>query len=142
MRFNQTMPVDVLVPVLGYPDVSEAVEWLTAAFGFRLRWQISDHRAQLAVGPTAALAIVQSDGIPTRTDEVMVRVDDVDAHAAASRAHGAEITQEPKTHIYGERQYVARDHTGRSWCFSESVEDCAPRAWGAVEGPGLLRAEP
>jgi uncharacterized glyoxalase superfamily protein PhnB len=141
MRFNQTMPVDVLVPVLGYPDVSEAVEWLTAAFGFRLRWQISDHRAQLAVGPTAALAIVQSDAPPSSADEVMVRIDDVDAHAATSRAHGAEIRQEPKTHVYGERQYVARDYTGRRWCFSESVEDRAPRAWGAVEGPGL-RAEP
>ncbi|MEV0289152.1 VOC family protein [Kribbella sp. NPDC050820] len=137
MRSNRSMPVDVLIPVLGYPDVSEAVEWLTAAFGFRLRWQIADHRAQLAVGPTAGLAIVQSDPSASAQDEMMVRVDDIDAHILISRANGAEITQEPTNHKYGERQYVARDHAGRTWCFSESIEDLTPESWGASEGPGL-----
>jgi 4-hydroxyphenylpyruvate dioxygenase-like putative hemolysin len=101
------------------------------------RWQIGDHRAQLAVGPTAAIAITQSDVDPSSADQVMVRVDDVDAHAARSLAHGAEIMQEPATHLFGERQYVVRDLTGRGWCFSESVEDKAPEDWGAVGGPGL-----
>ena len=45
MQRNRTMPDDVLVPVLGYPLVSEAVVWLTKAFGFTFRWQIEDHRA-------------------------------------------------------------------------------------------------
>jgi hypothetical protein len=44
MQRNRTMPDDVLVPVLAYPSVSEAVVWLTKAFGFTFRWQIEDHR--------------------------------------------------------------------------------------------------
>jgi len=44
MRINRSMPEDVLIPVLGYPSVSEAVAWLTR-FGFTVRWQIEDHRA-------------------------------------------------------------------------------------------------
>jgi hypothetical protein len=50
MQRNRTMPDDVLVPVLAYPSVTEAVAWLTRAFGFTLRWQIEEHRAQLGVG--------------------------------------------------------------------------------------------
>ena len=45
MQANRTMPDDVLVPVLAYPSVTEAVAWLTEAFGFTFRWQIEDHRA-------------------------------------------------------------------------------------------------
>ena len=45
MLTNRTMPDDVLVPVLAYPSVSEAVAWLTGAFGFSFRWQIEEHRA-------------------------------------------------------------------------------------------------
>ena len=57
MLTNRTMPDDVLVPALAYPSVSEAVVWLTEAFGFSFRWQIEEHRAQLGVGEHAALAI-------------------------------------------------------------------------------------
>lgn len=59
MQRNRTMPDDVLVPVLAYPSVTEAVAWLTRAFGFTLRWQIEEHRAQLGVGESAAIAITQ-----------------------------------------------------------------------------------
>lgn len=73
------MPEDVLIPVLGYPSVSEAVAWITRPFGFTVRWQIEDHRAQLGVGRTAAVAIT-TDAVPETSDHVMIRVDDVDAH--------------------------------------------------------------
>ena len=64
MQRNRTMPDDVLVPVLAYPSMSEAVVWLTNAFGFTLRWQIEDHRAQLGIGENAAIAITQGS-LPT-----------------------------------------------------------------------------
>lgn len=124
------MPQDVLVPVLTYPSVTEAVSWLSRVFGFRLRWQVAEHRAQLAVGETAAIALVAGDiGTPGQ-DHVMVRVADLLAHrerAVAAGASAGEVQEFP----YGERQYSALDHTGRAWVFTESVADVAPEEWGA-----------
>ena len=102
MQRNRTMPDDVLVPVLAYPSVSEAVVWLTKAFGFTFRWQIEDHRAQLGIGENAVIAITQGS-LPTGgSDHVMVRVSDVDAHRARAAAAGAAV-EEAEDHFYGEQ---------------------------------------
>jgi uncharacterized glyoxalase superfamily protein PhnB len=127
------MPQDVLIPVLSYPSVTEAVSWLTRVFGFTVRWQIGEHRAQLGVGPTAAIAITQGP-VPDTADHVMVRVDDVDAHRAEALAGGARVS-EAADHPYGERQYSATDASGRHWLFTESIDDLAPEDWGA-DAPG------
>ena len=48
MRPNRSIPSDTVIPVLVYPDVREAVEWLTNAFGFEERLQIGEnHRSQM-----------------------------------------------------------------------------------------------
>lgn len=130
MQTNRTMPANVLVPVLAYPSVSEAVAWLTTAFGFTFRWQIEDHRAQLGAGEEAAFAITQGPVPSDGSDHVMVRVADVDAHRERARQAGAEVG-EAEDHLYGERQYTAVDHAGRSWVFSQSVRDLDPSDWGA-----------
>ena len=127
------MPSSVLVPVLGYPSVTEAVERLGTTFGFRLRWQAGEHRAQVAVGPDAAIAIVQGAPPGGSGDHVMVRVQDVVAHRRRAQAAGAEVT-DVQEHAYGERQYSATDFSGRRWVFTESVADVAPEDWGAVAG--------
>ena len=45
-----------MIPVLIYPDVREAVAWLSAAFGFEERVQIGEnHRSQLKVGDGAVI---------------------------------------------------------------------------------------
>lgn len=124
------MPQDVLIPVLGYPAVGEAVQWLTDAFGFMTRWQVGEHRAQLAVGPSAAVAIVQGNAPPSTIDHVMVRVDDVEEHLARALAAGAQVG-DVQDHMYGERQYTAVDLSGRSWVFTQSIADVAPEEWGA-----------
>jgi len=129
---NRSMPRDVLIPVIGYPSVSDAVAWLTDAFGFELRWQVATHRAQLAVGPTAALAIVAGDVTPGG-DHVMVRVEGIDAHRARAEAAGAAVS-DVGDFPYGERQYTATDFAGRVWVFTESVADVAPSDWGASTG--------
>ncbi len=135
MLTNRSMPEQTLVPVLGYPDVKEAVAGLCEAFGFSLRWRIGDHRAQLGVGVGAAVAITRGDRpVGDTVDHVMVRVDDVDEHCRRARAHGAEIVSEPADLPYGERQYTARDFAGRSWVFTQSVADVAPEDWGATRG--------
>ena len=51
MRRNRSVPPSIVIPVLVYPDVRQAVAWLSEVFGFVERTRIGeDHRAQLAVG--------------------------------------------------------------------------------------------
>jgi uncharacterized glyoxalase superfamily protein PhnB len=51
MKPNRSIPAPTVIPVLVYPDVREAVAWLSAAFGFVERVRIGeDHRSQLKVG--------------------------------------------------------------------------------------------
>lgn len=134
MISNRSMPHDLVIPVLGYPSVSDAVAWLAAAFGFSVRWQIGEHRAQLGIGPTAAIAVTQSDSAPSvDLDQVMVRVQDVAAHRERAAGHGASCTA-IEEFPYGEKQYTATDPAGRRWVFSESVRDVAPEDWGAAPG--------
>jgi uncharacterized glyoxalase superfamily protein PhnB len=129
------MPEQTLVPVLSYPNVAEAVTRLCATFGFVERWRVGHHRAQLAVGDGAALAITQGEPTTDPTaDHIMVRVEDVEDHCRTARACGAEILSEPVTMPYGERQYTARDFSGRLWVFTQSVADVAPEDWGGTSG--------
>lgn len=137
MLANRSMPTQVLIPVLAYEDVSEAVEALSRAFGFVERWRVGSHRAQLGVGSGAAVAVVQGTRPDGSADHVMVRVEDVDTHAEHARAAGAQIVAEPVDMPYGERQYTARDHSGRLWVFSQSVADVAPEDWGGTSAAGL-----
>jgi MerR family transcriptional regulator, thiopeptide resistance regulator len=51
------------------------------------------------------------------TGELVVRVDDVDAHCERARAAGAEIEYGPQGQDYGVREYGARDLEGRRWAF-------------------------
>ena len=138
MKPNRSIPSSTVVPVLIYPDVREAVAWLTAAFGFVERVQIGeDHRSQLSVGDGAViLGDVRHDRRPPRpgesTNSVLVRVDDANAHCERARSHGARILMEPTDFEYGERQYAAEDPSGHQWTFSETLEDVAPEAWGGI----------
>ena len=126
------MPASTVIPVLAYPDVAEAVAWLSAAFGFTLRLGIGGHRAQLNVGDGAVVVTGGGSTDPTgaRGDSVMIRVADVDAHCARAQAHGARLVNPPTDYPYGERQYTALDPSGRAWTFSQSIADVDPASWG------------
>src|SRR3989475_12471029 len=50
IRPNRSMPSSTVIPVLVYPDVTEAVDWLCSTFGFTERLRIGSHRSQLTVG--------------------------------------------------------------------------------------------
>ena len=137
MRTNRSLPAATVVPVLIYPDVREAVAWLTSAFGFTERVRIGEnHRAQMQVGESGAViaADVRHDRRPPRaaeeTHSVLVRVEDVDEHCARARAQGARILMEPTDFEYGERQYAAEDPAGHRWTFSQTLADVAPESWG------------
>ncbi len=138
MKKNRSVPDATVIPVLVYPDVRAAVDWLTNAFGFDERVRIGeDHRSQLQFGDGAVIvADVRADRTPPRSGEVthsvLVRVADVKAHCERARAAGARILLEPADMPFGERQYTADDLVGHQWTFSETLADMAPEEWGGV----------
>jgi uncharacterized glyoxalase superfamily protein PhnB len=139
VRANRSIPSATVIPVLVYPDVRAAVEWLTAAFGFVERVQIGeDHRSQMRVGEDGAVIVgdVRHDRVAPRDGEsthgVVVRVDDARAHCERAREHGARILMEPVDFEYGERQYTAADLAGHQWTFSETLADVHPETWGGI----------
>jgi uncharacterized glyoxalase superfamily protein PhnB len=127
------MPAGSIVPVISYDDVPEATEWLCDTFGLTVRWRAGNHRAQIAVGDGAVA--VRAGGARPGGIEIMVRVDDVDAHHAHAAHRGAPIVQAPSDFPYGERQYSAEDLGGYRWTFSQTIADVSPDEWGATTAP-------
>jgi uncharacterized protein (DUF952 family)/uncharacterized glyoxalase superfamily protein PhnB len=136
---NRTMPAAVVIPQLVYSDVGAAIDWLCDTFGFALRWQAGDHRAQLEVpgGGCVVVTEARSSAVLPGGNSVLVRVGDVDGHHARARERGATIINPPRDQPYGERQYTAEDLGGHQWEFSQSIADLAPEDWGARSGPAL-----
>jgi uncharacterized glyoxalase superfamily protein PhnB len=136
MKRNRSVHDATVIPVLVYPDVRQAVDWLTTAFGFAERVRIGEsHRSQLRLGDGALIvADVRRDRHPPRqgevTHSVMVRVDDARAHCERARGHGARILMEPTDFEYGERQYEAQDPFGHQWTFTETLTEVTPEECG------------
>jgi uncharacterized glyoxalase superfamily protein PhnB len=140
---NRSAPEADVVPILVYPDVAKAIDWLCAAFGFQERLRAPDrngviNHAQLAVG-NGAIMVGRSRG-PMKAQQaqdvrqyVLVDVDNADAHCERAKQHGAAILQEPTDMPFGARQYTASDLEGHWWTFSQNVADVEPSAWGAIE---------
>jgi uncharacterized glyoxalase superfamily protein PhnB len=148
LRMNRSMPASVLIPVLGYPDVRAAVEWLCSAFGFVERLRIGEHRSQLSYGEGSVVVVGQPQDPDETASEggavlrasgsghaLMVRVVDVDAHCERARRAGARILGPPMDYAYGERQYTALDPVGRPWTFSQTIADVDPVEWGGEPYP-------
>jgi uncharacterized glyoxalase superfamily protein PhnB len=125
---NRSMMRASVIPVLGYDDVGEAVEWLCRAFGFRERLRIGDHRAQLHFGDGAL--VVSNNGAQRAV--VMVRVEDADRHHEQAVRNSARILSPPADYPYGERQYTAEDPAGHRWTFSQTIADVDPAEWGGA----------
>ena len=133
MLSNRSMPPSTVIPVIPYADLSQAIGWLTAAFGFRLRVRIGDHRAQMVVPPDGHVVLgAVDDGTPISIARVMVRVIDARSHAAHAVAAGAKMISPPQDYPYGERQYTVDDFAGHRWTFSESIGDVDPAEWGGI----------
>ncbi len=137
MNVNRAVPPATVVPILAYPDVRAAVNFLTAAFGFIERTRIGEsHRAQLAIGDDGAVIVADCDGerrppqSGTVTHLVRVRVADVDAAFARARDHGAVVVEAPVDRQYGERDCVLEDLAGHRWQLAQSISDVAPEEFG------------
>jgi uncharacterized glyoxalase superfamily protein PhnB len=132
---NRSMPTSVIIPVLAYPDVREAVAWLCRSFGFVERLRMGTHRAQLSFGEgDLVVAEMRRDSETSPADwlshSVMVRVADIDRHYERAERTGARIVNPPADYPYGERQYTAEDPGGHLWTFSQTIADVDPKTWG------------
>src|SRR5882724_11456353 len=103
MLANRSIPRCTVIPELGYPEVGEALAWLSEVFGFTLRLRIGNHRAQLNDGD-GAVDLTEQPGDKAydpsgmdesrpprgggRTASVMVRVPDVDRHCEHAHSMG------------------------------------------------------
>jgi uncharacterized glyoxalase superfamily protein PhnB len=139
MLTNRSAPPATVTPVLIYPDVRAAVEWLESALGFEEQVRIGDaHRSQLKVGTDGAVVVadVRGDqvapGGTAVTQLVKIRVEDVDAAFARASEAGARVLEELETHMYGERSCVVEDPGGHRWELTQTVRDVEPAEWGGV----------
>jgi uncharacterized glyoxalase superfamily protein PhnB len=127
---------------LYYRDAAAAIDWLCAAFGFEVRLKVVDddgsiRHSELVYG--GGLVMVDEASKPGRpyrrspaaiaggnTQNLMVYVEDVDAHCVRARRAGATIVAEPETVDHGEgywadRSYEAVDLEGHHWWFCQRV---------------------
>lgn len=128
-----------------YEDAPAAIDWLCRAFGFEVRVKIegeggSIEHSELTYGE--GLIMVGQAGLPHKpsfrksprstaganTQNMMVYVDDADAHCEHARANGAKIVTEPTTTDYGEdwwtdRGYECEDPEGHHWWFYQRLRE-------------------
>ena len=131
---NRSIPKCTVIPVLVYPDVLQAVQWLCDTFGFTLRVGIGSHRAQLNAGDGAVIVMEPRNEGDRPTGNVLVRVEDVNRHCEAIKQSGVRILRPPTDYPYGERQYTVEDFAGHTWTFSQSIADVSPETWGGTSG--------
>jgi len=133
----KTMPDSTIIPVLAYPNLDEAIAWLTGILGFKERWRIGEHRAQLMYG-NCTIAITASPS--KQSTALMIRVKDIDGHFAKSQFSRAKIISAPANHFYGERQYTLEDPGGHCWTLSETIQELTPEDWGATSSDNSCQA--
>ena len=130
-----------ITPALYYDDANAALDWLERAFGFELRFSITDddgkvmhaemeyRNLRLMVGPAGwsdwAKSPKSAGGI--NTAGVHIQVDNADAHCDRARAAGAKILAEPGDQFYGDRTYRAVDPEGHVWSFGQFLRNVPAR---------------
>jgi uncharacterized glyoxalase superfamily protein PhnB len=137
MRPNRSIPPVTVIPVLVYPDVRAAVDWLADAFGFVEHTRIGEgHRAQLGIPGGGAVIVAEAGGekqppqpgvVPV---ELKVRVEDALAAFQRATSAGARAVEPPVERQYGERECTVEDPAGHRWQFTETIADVAPEEYG------------
>jgi len=129
---------------LYYEDPARAIDWLCRAFGFQIQLKVEGEggrieHSELVYG--GGLVMVAGVHKPEKmpyakapaqvaggnTQNMMVYVDDVEAHCARAREAGATITNEITTHDYGDdhwadKGYECSDMGGHHWWFFQRMK--------------------
>ena len=137
---NRSVPTDTVLPHIVYENVTEALAWLTATFGFTEYYRYGEpvSGAQMYLGNAHIMINSAGRGGDTpakvghRTQSLTVFVEGVDAHYERTRGVGAKIVEELHETCYGERQYGVEDLAGHLWLFSQHARDVSPEEWGAT----------
>jgi uncharacterized glyoxalase superfamily protein PhnB len=125
-----------------YEDPRAAIDWLCRAFGFEVQILVEGddgsvvHSELVFGGGLVMVSGPKPDRFPqtrspsqvggANTQNMMVYVDDAEAHLARAREAGAVITHALETHDYGDdhwadRGYECRDIRGHHWWFFERL---------------------
>jgi uncharacterized glyoxalase superfamily protein PhnB len=127
---------------LYYEDPAAAIDWLCDAFGFEVQLKVEGEGGEIVHseltfgGGLVMVGGEKPERLPfakppakvsgANTQNMMVYVDDAEAHCARARAKGAVIVREPEVHDYGDdhwadRGYECRDLGGHHWWFYQRL---------------------
>ena len=125
-----------------YEDAAAAIDWLCRVFGFEVRVKIEGEGGRIEhselmygegmvmVGQAGKESFRQSPRSVNgaNTQNMMLFVDDVDAHCEHARANGGKIVKEPTTTDYGadwwsDRCYEGEDLEGHRWWFCQRLRE-------------------
>ncbi|HEU4536991.1 MAG TPA: VOC family protein [Polyangiaceae bacterium] len=134
---------------LYYENGAEAIDWLCRAFGFEVRIKVEgeggrlEHSELVFGGGLIMVGEPKPEKFPrarppgqaggANTQNMMVYVDDIEAHYRRARAAGATIITEPKTVDHGaeyweDRGYECEDRGGHRWWFYQRRRNPPPKA--------------
>jgi len=129
-----------------YQNPAAAIDWLCEAFGFEVRIKVQGNdgsivHSELLFGEGLIMvSAAKKEDKPewgyrrsprsiggANTQNMMVYVDDVEAHCRRAREAGARIVAEPSTTDYGEgywvdRGYEVEDLDGHHWWFYQRLK--------------------
>jgi uncharacterized glyoxalase superfamily protein PhnB len=140
MLRNRSVPVNTILPHVMYKNLSEAIAWLGATFGFIEHYRYGNpvSGAQVRLGEAFVMVRTANGGyrnpaeLGFGTQSLTIFFEDVEAHFARTRAAGAKIIEELHITEYGELQYGVEDPEGHHWLFSQHARDVDPEEWGAT----------
>ena len=124
-----------ITPYLLYEDVSDALKFLSKAFGFRKHGRTMSgpdgkiNHAAMKMGDDLIMMGYPGSKYknPRRlgqaTQNLYINVDNVDKHFERARKAGATILEEPEDTFYGHRRYGAEDPEGHQWYFAQGLRD-------------------
>jgi uncharacterized glyoxalase superfamily protein PhnB len=132
LKKSRSTPNTAVIPTLYYPDVREAVEWLTTALPFTERLRIADNRCQL-LHSNGAIVVANPGGHANAASSTQQRSGAhsiTDALFQRAKAADARVLAEPADHMYDECQCSFLDRWGHPWTLSETIFDSDPADWG------------
>src|SRR5579863_5763716 len=139
--YNRSVPTSTMLAHLCCRNLTAASDWLSRVFGFTEYYRYGQPVSgiQMYLGDAHIMLSGPREGrfeppgkLGNGTQMLTVFVQDVRAHYANTKLHGATIWEELQETVYGELQYGVTDLDGHRWLFSQHARDVDPASWGAT----------
>lgn len=127
-------------PYISVRDVTASLAWYERAFGFKTSFslpgpdgnpihaEMTHRKSVVMVGPLGADQVGGTGKAGGAPVTLYCYCEDVDAMAAAARAAGAKILEEPGDQFWGDRTCFIVDPDGHQWMFATHKFDMDPNA--------------